>query len=532
MLKSVKLAICCIIPLSIMLSAALYASAWQSSGSNPATKSSTHEFIVERALQIIENDLGSEVSSDSNFLIIKNRLSRLKMGSTAPDNLKNVALGGLTESDWWSSHFYDPDTGKNYSRISPYIHAEYQTRRFIKIAVSDFNNGNYDAAVYKLGYASHFFADLCVPHHAANNTALDKPYNHSNFEDFAQSMHHNYAVYTAAGSGGTASELYSEADSYSTIDSFITSKANYYGKISKNYFFSNCNPGTTDTWNTAASETIKNSQTALALIYYRFLQELKHSKKLSIRVKTANVLLAGTDDDIYFGMQMPNGYSKEFLLDKTTDILGGIYGINLENDFEQGNNDVYNFYINDSDFDFGSVSSCWIRKSQYMGVASDWKLESIEIEVDDQFVSSRYFNKWYSGNVTDSWSVNGLVPGAVIGRFDVTIKTADALWAGTDDDIYFGMEMGNGSAVEYLLDKSGYNDFERNKTDTYILTCNDPQFSAPNITSVWIRKKSLLNDDWKFYSIAITMNGAQVFYQVPNEWMYGSTTYKMPVNGF
>lgn len=151
---------------SLILSVSLNTYAWESSGSNQYTNSSTHQFVVEKAVQILESDMASTLSGDSNFQILKNRISKLKDGSIAPDNLQNVALGGLTESDWWSSHFYDADTGKSYSSSTPYINAEYQTRRFFQMAVSDFKNGDYDSAIYKLGYASHLFGVLlytCFP---------------------------------------------------------------------------------------------------------------------------------------------------------------------------------------------------------------------------------------------------------------------------------------------------------------------------------------------------------------------------------
>lgn len=506
--------------------------AWESGGTtNPVTNPSTHEFVAQKGVQILENDLGTAVTSDPNFQILNQHMDQLKKGAIDPDNLKNVAFGGLSENDWWSSHFYDPDSGRSYSSSAPYINAEFQARRFVHMAITDFKNGNFDSAVYKLGYASHFLADLCEPNHAANNTVLNAPYNHSDIESYAQANQNRYAINSAAVPGTTINATYTAVDNYSTIDSFITAKANKYGKISKNYFYSNCNPGSTTTWDTAISATLGNTQRFMAIFYYRFLQELKNSKKLSVRVKTSNVLLSGTDDDIYFGMQTDDGRKIEYLLDKTADILGGIYSVNTYNDFEQNSDDTYTFYINDKDFNFNRVNKCWLRKKTGAN-ANDWRCDSVEVKLDNQFVTSRYLNKWLSGDVTESWNVNGLIPGNSIGVFYVTIKTGDVSWAGTDDNIYFGMALDNGQTVEYNLDKSGYNDFERNCTDTYTLSLNDPMFSASNINRIWMRKSKVLNDDWKFYSISINMNGKSVYNNTPNVWLQGNTIYNIDVNGF
>lgn len=376
MVRFSKTLVSLVLMITIVLSFCTTSFAWQSGGTaNPVTNSSTHEFVVSNALQILENDMGAAITSDPNYQILKQYTGRLLSGAIAPDNLTNVALGGMTESDWWSSHFYDPDTGKNYSSSSPYINAEYQTRRYVRMAVADFRNGKYEDAAYKLGYASHFLADLCNPHHAANNTAFVSPYNHGDFEDFVQENHHLYAVNTAVEAGAAIDSTYTAINAYNTVDSFITDKANYFGKIAKNNFYENCNPGNTTSWSTAAATTVENSQKILAQLYYRFLSELKNSQKLSVRVKTSNVLWAGTDDDIYFGIQMSNGTTKEFLLDRSDDMLGGVYGINTYNDFEQNSDDTYTFYVNDLQYNFNDVTKCWLRKEVYIPVSNDWMVD-------------------------------------------------------------------------------------------------------------------------------------------------------------
>lgn len=518
-----------VLVLTFMAVAPVNVMAWESSGAtNP-----THSFLVEKAVQILENDLGTTITSDPNFGKLKSYLYKLKEGSLAPDNLSNVALGGLSEGDWWSSHFYDPDINATYSSSTPGIHAEYQTRRFINMAVTEWKNGNYSQAVYLLGYASHFFADLCNPHHASNKTVFDSPYNHGDFESYVQERQNNYVITTAVEGSNTVSSTYSSTvNNFNTMNAFVTDLSKRYGKVAKNNYYAYANTTNTATWNSAAITTVANSQRGLALIYYRFLQELNLVKKLTVTVKTADVLWAGTDDNIYFGMTTDYGAAREFLLDKKSDMLDGAYKINTVNDFEQGNTDFYNIYFYDKSFDLSRVNKLTIRKGIYI-LSDDWKADYVDISLNNTPVMYKSLNRWFYGNTQYDWAINGLNVNnpSYIGSYNVTIKTADVMWAGTDDNIYFGMSLDDGRKVEYLCDKSYYNDFERNNNDTYTFTITDPSFQASQIRNIWLRKSKILGDDWKVYSISINMRGKVVFSKTINQWLEGNTTYNMPVNG-
>jgi phospholipase C/alpha-toxin len=496
---------------------------------------STHSFLVEQGMTILERDLGTTITTDPNFTTLKSYLADLKQGAQDPDNLANVALGGLTQDDWWSSHFYDPDTNACYSSTVPWLNAEYQTRRYIRIAVTDWKNGDYHKAVYLLGYACHFFADLNVPHHAANNTAFDYPYSHGDFETFVQNRQTSYTITTVADGVNPLATIYGNTvNNYNTMEDFLTDLSKKNAKIAKNNFYAYLNNATNDSsaWNQAAIPTMANAQKGLALIFYRFLQQLKLVRTLTVTVKTADELWAGTDNDIYFGMQLDNGAIREYLLDKTNDILGGAYAINTYNDFEQGNTDSYNIYFYDKSFDLSRVNGLWLRKAIYI-VSDDWKAGSIMVSLDSVPVQYQNLNRWFYGNTQYNWAVNGLNPNnpSYIGTVDVTIRTADVLWAGTDDDIFFGMRLDDGRQIEILFDKTGYNDFERNDNDTYTFTVTDPTFQASQIRNLWLRKQKILGDDWKVYSIQVKMRGKVVYSQTINQWLTGNTTYNMPVNG-
>ncbi|MCA9963608.1 MAG: hypothetical protein KC423_05175 [Anaerolineales bacterium] len=56
---------------------------------------------------------------------------------------------------------------------------------------------------------------------------------------------------------------------------------------------------------------------------------------------------------------------------------------------------------------------------------------------------------------------------ANISAFKITITTPNINYAGTDADVYIEV-----AGVHYLLDKPGYDDFERGDTDTYQFRVN------------------------------------------------------------
>lgn len=69
---------------------------------------------------------------------------------------------------------------------------------------------------------------------------------------------------------------------------------------------------------------------------------------------------------------------------------------------------------------------------------------------------------------------------------------------GTDDDIFFGVKFKNGSTVETLFDRSGYNDFEAGDYDTYSIALGK-KVKLEDISEFYLKKKSthLPGPDWK-----------------------------------
>ena len=117
-------------------------------------------------------------------------------------------LSGAT----WASHFYDPDTGKNYKgQKSPTAYD--QALAHLGNARAELAS-NRAGACYELGLSLHYFTDLTQPMHASNYTAKDWPLElHSDFESYAMAQQARFAVTTWAGptAGDASAQLLAAA---------------------------------------------------------------------------------------------------------------------------------------------------------------------------------------------------------------------------------------------------------------------------------------------------------------------------------
>ncbi|MBD7912496.1 PLAT/LH2 domain-containing protein [Clostridium cibarium] len=111
---------------------------------------------------------------------------------------------------------------------------------------------------------------------------------------------------------------------------------------------------------------------------------------LTAIVKTGTKSGAGTDDDIYFGIKLKTGDTKEWKLDKA-----------FYNDFENGDNDEYYLYINDMDFSPNLVDKVWLeKKHKDYSIGQAWYLDSLEVNVNGKIALSKDANQWVNGNDT------------------------------------------------------------------------------------------------------------------------------------
>lgn len=92
---------------------------------------------------------------------------------------------------------------------------------------------------------------------------------------------------------------------------------------------------------------------------------------------------------------------------------------------------------------------------------------------------------------------------ASVAELSITIETSDKCWSGTDDNLYFGLVMNDGTVLEYLMDKMNYNDFERGDRDTYNFVLPRTVLYS-DIKECRIRKDYIkVSDDWRMKSIQV-----------------------------
>ena len=120
---------------------------------------------------------------------------------------------------------------------------------------------------------------------------------------------------------------------------------------------------------------------------------------------------------------------------------------------------------------------------------------------------------------SDAWNLDVGLTDRPISSFVVVIKTMDKLWAGTDDDIVFGIKTKSGAKQEWLLDKPLYDDFERGDLDDYHIWLKDGTIKPSDIASIYIRKDPTgkPGPDWDCEYVQVELNGKIVFKEILNK---------------
>lgn len=373
--------------------------AWDSNKDVNVTDS--HKTISVQALKLIRNDMNSNTTIMKNLDILEQNLNLFKKGAVAPD----FGVTGVDKDyEQYQDHFFNPYTGRNYTYESWWYlpekindTAESQTRNYVAQAVAKWKDGNYAEASYLLGKATHYFADLNEPHHASNLTAVDPTSSHSNFEKHVGKVQNNFLLDTI-GEDKSEYNVYSDKN----LSEFLSSQSYKYAKIAYALAPKAVSSSSWQDWNEAAEQSFKNAQRSTATVIYRFLKEVTYGGqaikspigKFHVVIKTANETNAGTDDYVYFGMELTNGTKKEFYCN-----LPG-------NDFATGTVGTYEFEINDTNFDLAQVKNVWLRKAAF-NVRDDWKPETLDIYIQGTRVLTKTINQWL-GNVTYNIPVNGL----------------------------------------------------------------------------------------------------------------------------
>ncbi len=155
-----------------------------SDGSEIGQQMATHQLITLEALSVFISDCGFYEANGSTALVVALSLAS---ASGLPDMLETDALT-------FSGHFYDPDTGKNWTRTtwptaktratSHYDRAKTALNKDTTPETPDLLGENFEDALKQLGMTLHYVQDVCEPHHAANKTAGIST--HTEFENYIE----------------------------------------------------------------------------------------------------------------------------------------------------------------------------------------------------------------------------------------------------------------------------------------------------------------------------------------------------------
>ena len=210
---------------------------------------STHQFLVQRAFEIICRNYASNPFNDSS-----NYITLLRNGADWPDQYENDSASWM-----YKGHFYDPDTGKNYmGETSPTAKSRFLA--WYNQAVQSYKSNLKTTAMQQLGRALHYVGDLGVPQHAANLTAGDIGSYHLQFEAYAVENQHSYLVLNVS------SDTFTWARNTSP-----SNMAQNFAVFSKGWIDEAKNP---NTFATALSNTLTKSQRNCAAIMYRFMLDI------------------------------------------------------------------------------------------------------------------------------------------------------------------------------------------------------------------------------------------------------------------
>ncbi|MGX5576268.1 zinc dependent phospholipase C family protein [Bacillus toyonensis] len=197
----------------------------------------THLWIARHAIDMIARDSEHEPSQlhARTFFSFHNLKNAFEQGLYDADHLDQFNNGGTGYigidgliSGGWKSHFYDPDTGKNYKgESSPTARTE--GAKYFHLAGNYLYNQDPEKAMYYLGVATHYFTDVTQPMHAANFTNVELSPRHSSlfhsaFENYVTEIQHTFND-----SQNTMTGDYNLlVDPYSTIFSYDPGKWIHY----------------------------------------------------------------------------------------------------------------------------------------------------------------------------------------------------------------------------------------------------------------------------------------------------------------
>ena len=222
---------------------------------------------------------------------------------------------------------------------------------------------------------------------------------------------------------------------------------------------------------------------------------------LAIEIKTSGKRWSGTDNDVYFTVYANGGsYVQSKLLDKSG-----------YNDFEAGDRDTYTMKLNVPKT-YNEIDYFVLSKKG----SDDWRVESVmvyDLESNEcisvcsvnRLVGSSgekiekgiHLQPMDDGDESGSAPIQEAPKEQMISQMIVTIKTANKLFAGTDNDVFFKAiyldDKNKENSIRVSLDTSWHNDFERGDTDTFRVAFKTP-VSRKKLSRFELNKKG--SDDW------------------------------------
>lgn len=174
------------------------------------------------------------------------------------------------------------------------------------------------------------------------------------------------------------------------------------------------------------------------------------------------------------------------------------------------------------DRDFGNYGKEKDSKKQTF-LAFDQCLNMCRMGIIGADNLNQMLKPYYSGAAL--FSTQAMIP--AVNRLEITITTSTDLWSGTDDNVYFGLVLTDNSAVELLMDKQGYNDFEMGDRDIYYFQL-PKTIEYSQIQKIRLRKDYInISDDWKIKHITVrnVEDGFVLVDKELNVWLKGRTPY-------
>ncbi|GEM_PF-1644673 len=126
---------------------------------------------------------------------------------------------------------------------------------------------------------------------------------------------------------------------------------------------------------------------------------------LTVTIRTADVSMAGTDDDVIFGLVRDDGFVwRSPVLDKGSGLLG--LGGAMINDFERGSCETYYIFVEGNEIPINRIREVFLRKDPD-GATGGWKVGSVTVTIN----GVTYFD-----SSVDTWLEDGrlLWTGAVM----------------------------------------------------------------------------------------------------------------------